>query len=708
MIRIFILDKKNWTEAEIFILNPKRQPDIQIHNIHNQSLALELIRTERQPFIILTEGFSDSGVIDCIHQLRAVSRKAIIIVRADLSPDEWIQAMEAGADEAIAETESYRLGHSLKRFLLRLREQEEKRELLEQLEDSFRELQFQKFALDQSAIVSISDEKGIISYVNDKFLQISGYSREEILGHTHKLVNSGTHSNNFWEQMYKTIRSGSVWKGEVCNTNKSGEIFWVDLTIVPFMNADGKPYKYVSIQFDITYRILAEQQLTHDAFYDPLTDLPNRNLLLARIESTISEISSKQENRIAVAILNLDRFKRINSSMGYQAGDKLIIQFAQFLKTINDDSIGGLARLSADNFAVLFRSEDLDPGFILEKLQDWKTYLEKPLTIEGVDIYITFSSGICFRSEGSDDGETMLKNAEVALARAKRHGISSNFLFRPEDLAFVQSQVHIHNEMKRGIQNQEFYPFFQPIVNLSDLSLAGWESLVRWIKPDGTVISPYYFLQEAEETGLITQISELVHYRSFEFLKKVRNVYPEGEALFISINLSSKQFQDLKLVEKLEKFLFLAGLRAENVHLEITESIAMENFQNTMELLSRLRSSNFHLSLDDFGTGYSSFAYLKEFPLTNLKIDKAFIDSAHKKQKDKSLLATIIQLGRSLELDTIGEGVESVEQVHLLRALGCGHGQGYYFSKPLPETESFRFLENCKIENKKIIVNSFS
>ncbi|WCL48001.1 sensor domain-containing diguanylate cyclase [Leptospira sp. GIMC2001] len=395
----------------------------------NWESAIELLQTQVWSSIVCNENFAQKPWKDLLLYIRKIfpSTNLTFIVEKDFKNS--LEILKAGADDILYLDDLERFSYILKREIYSQKEAERKGLLLTQLENSFREIQFQKFSLDQAAIVSISDKDGNLSYVNDKFCKISGYKREEVTGKSHRILDANSHDSIFWDNFYSTISNGKVWNGEIKNKKKDGSYYWVDMTLVPFIDASNKAYKYVAIQFDITNRILAEEQLTRDAFYDPLTELPNRALFLTKIEQQIFNRNINRNIKIAIVIINLDRFKRINNSMGFYAGDLLINRLKEIFVSLETNILISTARLGGDSFGFLLSGTELDKILVQQFIDQIKTILERPIQILDKEIFVTFSSGVAFLGEGGSDGEELAKNAEIAMFQSKETSKSDLVFF---------------------------------------------------------------------------------------------------------------------------------------------------------------------------------------------------------------------------------------------------------------------------------------
>ncbi len=564
----------------------------------------------------------------------------------------------------------------------------------EDLQRSFKELSDIKFALDQSAIVAITDHRGIITYVNQKLCEISKYTQEELIGKNHRILNSHYHPSNFFKELWLTIKAGKVWKGEIKNKAKDGTYYWVDTTIVPFLDKQGKPYQYLSIRYDITQRKLAQQQLIHDTFHDSLTGLSNRALFINQLEQAIEQVGRHPDYLLALLFLDLDRFKVVNDSLGHSLGDQLLIALAHKLKAcLNPTDL--LARLGGDEFAILLRGiKDIsDATRMADQIH---LALTSPFRIDSHEVFTTASIGIALSSTEYDQAEHLLRDADIAMYQAKEQGKARYAIFDRGMHDHALSRMQLETGLRQALERQEFQVYYQPIVSLPSGKISGFEALVRWQHPERGMVSPAEFIPVAEDTGLIVLLGEWVLRQACcqmriwqdKLISKGQAVSERAEAsslspLTISVNLSVKQFGQPNFIEQIDSILNETALATDSLKLEITESALIDNTEAAADLLSQLKARKIQLSIDDFGTGYSSLSYLHRFPLDTLKIDRSFINLLGKANQKVEIVQAIATLAHTLGMDVVAEGVETAQQLELLRAMQCEYGQGYFFSQPL-------------------------
>ena len=439
------------------------------------------------------------------------------------------------------------------------------------------------------------------------------------------------------------------------------------------------------LQQEISDRQKAEQQLVHDALHDGLTGLPNRTLLMDRIDFALQHTQRKPGYLFALLFIDLDRFKVINDSLGHLIGDKLLMAIAKLLSEClrNVDTV---ARLGGDEFVILLDDiQDItDATQISDRLQ---AKLTLPFILENQTIVTSASIGIALSSTGYQNSSQILRDADIAMYRAKDQGKARYEVFDQSMYLQNLQNIELEHDLRLTLKKKELTLYYQPIISLENNILAGFEALIRWQHPQKGFISPVEFIPVAEDTGLILSIGNWVLTEACQQLARWQQQYaamPEIANLKISVNVASQQLQEPGFIEKLDKLLLKTSLNPGCLRLEITERVLVDSEQNTQNTLSEIKKRKIKLSIDDFGTGYSSLSYLRRLPIDNLKIDRSFVDSIYSDSESFEIVKTIITLAHTLGMDAIAEGVETVEQVEQLKALGCEYAQGYLFAKPLP------------------------
>ncbi|GAB4213677.1 MAG: hypothetical protein OHK0012_10240 [Synechococcales cyanobacterium] len=475
---------------------------------------------------------------------------------------------------------------------------------------------------------------------------------------------------------------------------RDGSYRWMLSRGLAVRGAAGKAHRMAGSQTDITARKDTERQLEHDALHDALTGLPNRTLLMSRLERAMQVVKRHPNYRFAVLFIDLDRFKVVNDSLGHRMGDQLLIATAQRLLS----SLRGMdtiARLGGDEFAVLL--EDIrdfsDAQRTVERLQK---ELEVPLMLEGIEFFISASIGIALSSPDYELPGDLLRDADIAMYRAKATGRAHYEIFDTAMHAQLMERLHLENDLRRAIERHELQVHFQPIVSLTHSKIVGFEALVRWPHPEWGLISPAKFLPIAEETGLILLIDAWVLRESCRQVREWQDVFPQHRDLTVSVNISSKGLWQPDFVPRISNLLQEMNFNPHCLKLEITEMVLMDKDDNVVTTTFRqLRELNVQLDIDDFGTGYSSLSRLTRFPIDALKIDRSFIQQMISDENSAEIVRAIIALAQNLNLEVIAEGLETEEQISRTRALGCDYGQGFFIAKALDPRAATAFLADC-------------
>jgi diguanylate cyclase (GGDEF)-like protein len=439
----------------------------------------------------------------------------------------------------------------------------------------------------------------------------------------------------------------------------------------------------------------AEQRLIHDASHDPLTGLPNRTLFLDRLNQAIARRMTHSQARFAVLFIDLDRFKIVNDSLGHLAGDRLVVQVAERLKRAlrRDDTITlaetaarvgavTLSRLGGDEFTILL-NDIRDPDDAVRVANRIKDVLRLPFVIDGQDVYTSASIGIASSETGCETAEAVLRNADLAMYRAKTLGNARCEVFNRQMHEAALRRLALETDLRRALQNEEFVLHYQPIVSLASYEVVGLEALVRWQRPDGQLVYPGDFIGVMEDTGLIVFLGRWVLREACRTCRALQNEFPREEPMTMSVNVSARQFAQPGLVAQVRSIVTETGIDPHCLRLEITESMTIGDTGRVAATLSELKEFGVRVSIDDFGTGYSSLSYLHSLPLDVLKIDRSFVAAMDKSPGGLQVVQTIMSLARNLGMDVVAEGAEAEGQVEQLQSMGCGFCQGYYFSKPL-------------------------
>lgn len=548
------------------------------------------------------------------------------------------------------------------------------------------ELIEKQYAIDQAVIVAVTDLTGSITYANDNFCKISGYSRAELLGRNHRILNSGTHSKVFFREMYRCIARGKVWRGELCNRSKSGSFYWVDTVITPQLGADGKPIAYMAIRIDITARKHAEAQISYAATHDALTGLANRTALLERMSEALADME-RQGGALTAYMLDLDGFKHVNDTLGHAAGDDLLKELAGRLKSSIPET-DMVARLGGDEFAIIQTGATDQREDAIELAVGLLEIAAKPFHLDGQDICIATSIGIALAPANGTNAGELLKKADLALYKVKSEGRNS-FSFFDEDMSEKAiSRLQLVNDMRAALSRDEFELHYQPLFDTRTSRPCGMEALVRWRHPVAGLLYPDRFISIAEETGLMEPLGQWILQRA------CADAVSWPAHIKVAVNLSAAQFRAGTLFDVILCVLVETGLPPERLELEITESLLLQDKESNVLIIQQLKNIGITIALDDFGTGYASLSYLLLFPFDKIKIDKSFTQGVLTRADCMAVVASILTLARGLEIAVTAEGVETNAQFDLLRAHGVNCVQGYLFGRPCPLAElDFTALE---------------
>lgn len=543
------------------------------------------------------------------------------------------------------------------------------------------------FANNSEAIV-ITDEHNNIVRVNDAFSRISGFSAEEAIGQNPRLFASGSMDKAFYQQMWTSLLENNGWTGEIWNKRKNGEIFpeWMILSLV--RDEAGHITNHIAIYSDITERKHEEERFQFLANHDVLTGLPNRTLLTDRLEQALA-FAERNKTRVAVLFIDLDHFKNINDSLGHDVGDELLRQAALRISACfrRTDTI---ARLGGDEFIAVLPEIGSENEVISLSEKMLHAFAEKFMVNEH-QLSITPSIGISLFPDDALKPVTLMRNADIAMYRAKAQGRNTLQFYRPEMTTHATERLQMEMQLRHAIENDELFLHYQPQVDLNSGDMTGMECLIRWKHPEQGMISPARFIPIAEETGLILEIGAWVLR---EACTQGRIWQKQGyKVVPIAVNVSGVQFRGGKLAELVSETLHETGFDPHLLDLEITESVLMASGEASLDILNSLKALGLTLSLDDFGTGYSSLSRLKSLPLDYLKVDQSFVRDIATDPNDAAIVRAILSMSHEMNLKVIAEGVETTEQLEFLRGLKCLTFQGYLFSRPVPSEEIELYLK---------------
>jgi diguanylate cyclase (GGDEF)-like protein/PAS domain S-box-containing protein len=541
----------------------------------------------------------------------------------------------------------------------------------------------------------ITDADSTILQVNSAFCQITGYTPEEVIGKNPRLLNSGLQTADFYTTMWEEINRSGSWEGEIWNRRKNGEIYPEHLTITAVKDKNDNVTNYVAALSDITVRKAAADEIQNLAYYDPLTRLPNRRLLMDRLNQALAS-STRNGRQGALLFIDLDNFKNLNDTLGHNIGDLLLQQVASRLAScvrVGDT----VARLGGDEFVVML--EDLN-GQALDAAAQTEIVGEKilgtlnqPYQLASHTCHSSPSIGATLFINQELTMEDLMKQADIAMYQAKKAGRNTLRFFDPMMQHTINARATLESELHKALEHHQFQLHYQIQVDGANCPL-GAEALIRWLHPDRGMISPAQFIPLAEETGLILPIGLWVLETACARLKTwEENVFTRD--LVLAVNVSARQFRQTDFVTQVQTVVKNHAINPERLKLELTESLLLENIEETIAKMNALNEIGIQFSLDDFGTGYSSLQYLKRLPLDQLKIDRSFVRDIASDSSDKAIVRTIIAMAHSLNLDVIAEGVETEDQQQLLINKGCTHFQGYLYSMPVPVEQFEAVLKQC-------------
>lgn len=554
-----------------------------------------------------------------------------------------------------------------------------------------RELEQASTVLDHSLEgIMITDRDLNIIRVNKAFEEITGYKSREVLGKPLSVLKSPDRKGELTDEILSVIREKGKWAGETLDRRKNGEIYPQHKSIVLIRDGKGKPLNYSFVFHDLTQNRDLENRIHYISNYDGQTDLPNKSLFLDRLVMAGVNVE-REKNILCVISLGIDNFKRINRTFGYEIGDELLREIGKRLKNLCRKS-DTIARYSGDEFTILltdFNSRE-DVIRIVEKI---KEEMEKPFVIDNRKIFTSCSQGISMYPSDSSDINEIPGNANQALHTAKKRKKGSYFFYTEEDDRILKLRHNNEILLRSALDKGEILVYYQPKFNISRKKITGVEALVRWNRNGSEIIYPDEFISILEESGQIVKIGEYIMRTACRDISELNRSL--DEPLKLAVNLSAVQFSEPSLVKIIREILNETGFPPELLEVEITETIAMNDIENTLLILHELTSMGVGIAVDDFGTGYSSFSYLQQFPLTTLKIDKSFIDKMELKEEHQGIVKTIISLAEIMNLNVIAEGVETLDQIEILQKNQCNEAQGYYISKPT-DIKSLKLLINSK------------
>lgn len=546
--------------------------------------------------------------------------------------------------------------------------------------------------------IIVTDPTGVILEVNPAFAHLTGYHPENLVGAPVSLLISNREPPNYYRRLLINLRKTSRWEGEFWISRKDGSSAPTWLTIDSIRDLEGRVQRYIGFFVDISKLKIAEESLHKLAFFDPLTELPNRSLFMDRISHALSR-AQRTQSRLALLYLDLDHFKDVNDAYGHQVGDQLLIETARrLLSQVRD--VDTVCRLGGDEFTIILESitQSSDASLVAKKIVD---SLRPSFFINGQEIYAPASVGIALYPYDGKTVDELVKNADAAMYEAKDAGRGQ---FRFASGAAGKSSKHrleMEALLRRALKKDKFVINFQPQVSTgsaifgSNRGLVGAEALIRMGDKDERILPPDRFIEIAEDTGLIVPMGE---WMLFQACAEAKRWAETGRPIPVAVNVSQRQFEKGVVVQQTEAALAASGLKPELLKLEITESLFMRDLQRSVKVMQALKEMGVSFAIDDFGTGYSSLRYLDSLPIDILKIDKSFIDRISSNQENGAVAMAVVSLARSFGLISIAEGVETQEQLDALKMRGCDTIQGYFISKPLDSQEFYGFLTDTAVK----------
>jgi diguanylate cyclase (GGDEF)-like protein/PAS domain S-box-containing protein len=533
--------------------------------------------------------------------------------------------------------------------------------------------------------IYITDPAGHILTTNQAFSRITGYQPSEMIGKHPVLLGSTAQIQASFQAMWAGLPQTGSWAGEIWNRKKDGSICPLWLSVSVIRNERHEITHYFAFFHDITELKRKEKQISMLAYSDALTKLPNRAALEHRLTKAIAR-AARERRTLAVFFIDLDNFKNINDSLGHDKGDQVLIEVAERLSsTIRSEDT--LCRLGGDEFILLSESVD-DDNAVYNLANRILAALKQPVHLRPSTIYINASIGISLFPNDGRTTQELIKNADMAMYKAKSEGKNKFVMFTREMNDKLLHRIRVENSIRTGLKKHEFFMFYQPKIDITSERTTSFEALIRWQK-EGTIITPNHFIPIAEDSGLIDEMSLYVLDEVCIFLSKMQDHHLQ--CLPISVNMSPRTFNNKNIVETIDTILGNHRVDHRLIEFEITETTAMKDVQHTLETMRRFRQRGIRFSIDDFGTGYSSLSYLSEMPVSTLKIDKRFISAVD--ANSRGIVSTITAMCKQMQLNVVAEGVETIEQLQWLKEIGCNEVQGYYFSRPMPEADALNYLQ---------------
>ncbi|SDM71355.1 response regulator receiver modulated diguanylate cyclase/phosphodiesterase with PAS/PAC sensor(s) [Geoalkalibacter ferrihydriticus] len=644
--------------------------------------ALDWLDTQTPLLLLLDFNLPDMTGREVVAHLRAAERRIpFIIITGNGDERIAVDMMKLGALDYLVKDERFLalLPAVVAQACDRVETQRRLVAAEKKLDENEEYLRKLSRAIEQSpSVLVITDAEGCIEYVNPAFTQVTGYAPEEVLGKSPALLSSNSQQEGFYRELWETIRGGQEWRGEFFNCRKSGESYWERATISPVKDAQGRVTHFLKVAEDVTARKSADEKIHSLTYYDSLTGLPNQILFRDRLDQALAR-AQRGDEKLAVVVVDLDQFQRINNAFAHGFGDKVLKETARRLSCAMraEDSV---ARFWGDSFLLALPQlqGEQDAARVALKILE---SLTPAFRIDQREIYLTASLGLAMFPHDGTTVEMLLKNAETALARTKEIGPNSFQLYNPSMNRRATENLMLQGDLRRALERNEFLLYYQPQFDTATRRLVGAEALVRWQHPVLGLLAPDRFIGLAEESNLISPLGAWVIR---EGCRQLRSWLDSGvEDFNLSINLSPRQFHGSDCLAAIDAGAESHGISPAHLTFEITETLIMKNTGEAARILMRMKERGYQLALDDFGTGYSSLSYLQKFPFDLIKIDKSFVMDSDKNPQNAAICRTIIAMAHSLNLKVLAEGVEKEEHDLFLRNNSCDQMQGYLFSPPL-------------------------
>jgi len=639
--------------------------------------ALHSVSSQWPDLVLLDMLMPGKDGCETCREIRSLPRGEyipVLMITGLDNADSIHRAFEAGATDFIAKPVNHELLAHRVRYVLRA-----SRNVIRMAHNQAR-LEMLKVAVDSLPIgITFSDVSGLIVYSNPAEARMHGYEVDELVGREARKFSTSDRGKPITPEQLQKI---GVWRRESINVRKNGEGFAAQLTSIAVRDNESRCLGIITTCEDISERKVAEEKIHQLAYYDTLTGLPNRGMFLERLQYTLSQ-AQRDRDKVNLLFLDLDNFKNINDTQGHGTGDRLLRLVAERLSAcMRDTDI--LARLGGDEFVVVCPAS-INQESVASVVQRIMAIFNDPFEIEGHQVYSSASIGIAVYPDDSQDASTLFRCADTAMYQAKNEGRAQFRFFSPELNQRVMQRVALEDSLRMGLEKREFFLHYQPLWDLKSATMVGVEVLLRWQSSDFGLMLPSTFISLLEDSGLINSIGEWVLRNA---CIQVRDWVRLGHHdLKIAVNISGKQLKHPKFLVMLTSIIEETGVNPMNLELEFTESVIMDNVENTIEIFRKLKAMGIQLSIDDFGTGYSSLNYLKHFPVDRIKIDKSFVADVSRSDSDAAIIEAIVSMAQSLSLRVVAEGVENSDQLHSISKLGCDEVQGFYLAMPMHAEE---------------------